>query len=69
VKGVSNDITLKPTVQEYAVKDAIEKALVRKAEIDAGTVKVFADGGAVTLSCIVRSLGEKDQARAMSHQA
>ena len=37
VKGVSNDITLKPTVQPYAVKDAIEKALVRNAEIDAGT--------------------------------
>ena len=32
-----------------AVKDAIEKALVRNAEIDAGNVKVAADGGTVTL--------------------
>jgi osmotically-inducible protein OsmY len=55
VKGVSNVITLKPTAQPYAVKEAIEKALVRNAEIDAGTVKVTADGGAVTLSGSVRS--------------
>ena len=49
VKGVSNNITLKPTAQPSAVKDAIEKALVRNAEIDAGNVKVAADGGTVTL--------------------
>ncbi len=62
VKGVTNDITLKATAQPYAVKDQIEKALVRNAEIDAGTVKVATDGGAVTLSGSVRSWNEKTQA-------
>ncbi|QJW94627.1 BON domain-containing protein [Frigoriglobus tundricola] len=62
VKGVSNDITIKPTAKPAGVKDQIEKAFVRSAELDAGTVKVAADGGAVTLSGSVRSWNEKTQA-------
>ncbi len=57
-----NDITLKPAAHPHAIKDAIERALVRSAEIDAGNVKVAATGSAVTLSGSVRSWGEKRQA-------
>jgi osmotically-inducible protein OsmY len=69
VKGVVNDIFLKPTARPEAVKDAIEKALARNAEIDSENVKVATDGGAVTLSGSVRSWGERYQATATAWNA
>ena len=62
VRGLSNDITVKAAAQPVAVKDAIEKAFVRTAEIDAGKVKVAADGDTVTLTGSVRTWTEKADA-------
>jgi len=62
VKGVSNNITLKPSVSPSAVQDAIEKALKRDAEIDAKHIKVSTDGGTVTLTGSIPSWSERNGA-------
>ena len=62
VKGVSNNINVQPTAQPSAIKDAIERALVRNAEVEAGNVTVASEGSTVTLTGSVGSWNEKDEA-------
>jgi osmotically-inducible protein OsmY len=62
VKGVTNNITVKPRVKTMDVRDKIEAAFKRSAEIDARRVNVTAEDGKVILSGNVHSWAERQEA-------
>jgi osmotically-inducible protein OsmY len=63
VKGVSNQINVTPRVKTGEVKDKIEAAFRRSAEVDARRIGVEARNGKVILHGSVRSWTERDEAQ------
>jgi len=59
VKGVSNLITVAAHPAPTDIKQRIERALVRNAEIDANTITVTVQGNTAVLKGTVRSYAEK----------
>lgn len=62
VKGVTNLIAVQPHVKPFDVRDKIEAAFRRSAEVDARRITVNATDGKVVLSGNVRSLAERQEA-------
>ncbi len=62
IKGLSNEIQVKPRVQALDVKQRIESALKRNADLEAGSIKVSVLNGRVTLDGKVKAWYERDLA-------
>jgi osmotically-inducible protein OsmY len=60
VRGVTNNITIKPRVNASDLGKQITAALTRQAQREAHHVGVEVEGGVVTLSGTVHSLAERD---------
>ena len=62
VIGITNSIQVKPKITPTQVKEKIEEALKRSAEIDARRVTVDLEGTTIKLHGSVRSWAEKEEA-------
>ena len=69
VKGINNQITLKPRVAPTEIKHKIEEAFRRSAEIDADRVTVETHGAEVILRGTVRSWTAREEAERVAWSA
>ena len=69
VKGVTNEIQLKPKVSATGVKTRIEDALQRDAQIDANSITVETSGSTVRLRGSVQSWSEREEAEHVAYNA
>ena len=69
VKGIINDIKIKPRVEPSDIKQKIQEAFRRSAEVDANQITVETSGGEVILKGKVRSWIERDEAERVAWRA